>query len=410
MVKAVPIHLALLDQTIAMLANMGLENISLRTIAARADCTTAVIFQQHHSKAGLLSAAIDRALDQDAHAHAALVGQVAGLIGSREALADFIASYVTVRACQDVPRFWSEILFKSQQLPEARFQLQQWFAMRTRFWQDVLATVPADPALADMIAAYSIMEEIYAYPLLGDAQYRLLLHETARALIEGAFDTPNVHNRSPGISEMLGKVPWQANPEPTENGDMREQLLTHAIRAIVQSGIGTINQRSLSQNAGVSSSMIAYHFKDMKSFVNEAIWRALVQGIPPVLDPGRAAMPTTMQQWFEALETYVRPSIGDTAAGFYTVFARITGQACLLAGSRPSLMPLVHHLRALEGWGTHRVALSIQSQHAIVARDHAAAFGMWIKAEAVLREAGLRPPIASSSDIGDVARRIFAQR
>lgn len=410
MSKPVPIHLALLDQTIAMLARMGLENISLRTIAARADCTTAVIFQQYQGKAGLLSAAIDRALDQDSAAHAALLSQVSGLIGSREALADFIASYVTVRASQDVPRFWSEILFKSQQLPEARLQLQQWFAMRSQFWQDVLATAAADAALADMIAAYSIMEEVYAYPLLGDAQYRLLLHETTRALIETALDPAHVHNRSPSISEMLGKVPWPANTETADSADMREQLLTHAIHAIVENGIGMINQRSLSQKAGVSSSMIAYHFKDMKSFVNEAIWRALVQGIPPVLDPGRSAMPTTMQQWFEALETYVRPRIGDTPAGFYTVFARITGQACLLADSRPSLMPLVHHLRALEGWGTHRVALSIQAQHAVVARDHAAAFGMWIKAEAVLREAGLRPPIASGSAIGNVAQRIFPLR
>jgi len=410
MAKPVPIHLALLDQTIAMLARMGLENISLRTIAARADCTTAVIFQQYQGKAGLLSAAIDRALDIDSEAHAALLTQVSGLIGSREAVADFIGSYVTVRASQDVPRFWSEILFKSQQLPEARGQLQRWFAMRSGFWQDVLATAAVDAALADTIAAYSIMEEVYAYPLLGDAQYRLLLHETARALIETAFDPTHARHRSPGISAILGKVPWPANPETADSTDMREQLLTHAIHAIVENGIGTINQRSLSQKAGVSSSMIAYHFKDMKSFVNEAIWRALVQGIPPVLDPGRSAMPTTMQQWFEALETYVRPRIGDTPAGFYTVFARITGQACLLADSRPSLMPLVHHLRALEGWGTYRVALSIQPEHAVVARDHAAAFGMWIKAEAVLREAGLRPPIASGSVIGNVAQRIFPLR
>lgn len=407
--KALPIHLALLDQTIGMLAATGLENISLRTIAARAGCTTAVIFQQYQGKAGLLAASIDRALEQDAQTHATLLKQVAGLIGSREALADLLASYVTVRAGQDVPRFWSEILFKSQQLPDARPQLEHWFEMRTRFWRDVLATVAADTVLADMIAAYSVMEEVYAYPLLDDAQYRLLLHETARALVETAFGSVPKGKRALSISQTLDKAPWSANPEITDTADMREQLLDHAIHTIVEAGIGTINQRSLSQKAGVSSSMIAYHFKDMKSFVNEAIWRALVQGIPPVLDPGRATMPTTMQQWFEALETYVHPRIGDLPAGFYTVFARITGQACLLADSRPSLMPLVHHLRALEGWGTYRVAQSIQPENTLIARDHAAAFGMWIKAEAVLREAGLRPAVASANFIGDVARRIFPQ-
>ena len=40
MAKAVPTHEALLDQTIAMVAQAGLEKISLRTIAARSGFTT----------------------------------------------------------------------------------------------------------------------------------------------------------------------------------------------------------------------------------------------------------------------------------------------------------------------------------------------------------------------------------
>lgn len=408
MAKAVPIHKALLEHTISMLAREGLENISLRTIAARAGCTTAVIFQQYQGKAGLLAASLERAQVLDADAHAALAVQVRGLIRGHASLSDFIATYVSLRAGQEVARFWSEILFKSKQIPEAAPFLKTWFEMRRAFWRDILQDLAPNHALAEIVAVYTVMEEVYAYPLNGDLQYRLLLTETARALTGSSLGVGSAKSDPASISASLDKAPLPAAPGGAGAADMREQLLNHAIGAIVEDGIGTVSQRTMTEKAAVSSSMIAYHFKDMKSFVNEAVWRALVHGIPPALDPARAAMPGTMQEWFEALEGYVRPRIGQTPAGFYTAFARITGQACLLADSRPSLMPLVSHLRALEGWGTFRVARNLGSAEHLCGRDHAAAFGMWIKAEAVLREAELRAPIDHAGEISQVAHRIFA--
>lgn len=409
MARAVPIHQALLDQTIAMLAKVGLENISLRTIATQAGCTTAVIFQQYQGKAGLLAASLERALDRDNEAHSAMLADISGLITNHAVLSDFLANYISARANEDVPRFWSEVLFKSQQIPEGIPYMRRWFAMRTDFWQTVLGDAVNDGALAAIIAAYTVMEEVYAYPLAKDVQYQLLLNETARALTETSFGLTTCAVRPASVSATLDKAPLPSTSAPSSAFDMREQLLGHAIHTIVENGIGTVNQRTLTEKAGVSSSMIAYHFNDMKSFVNEAVWRALVYGIPAELDPDRGGgmMPTTMQSWFDALEIYVRPRIGNAPAGFYTGFARITGQACLLADSRPSLMPLVRHLRALEGWGTYRVGQALNPAVGVVARDQAAAFGMWIKAEAVLREAGLRNPTDGAKAIADVAQCIF---
>ncbi len=409
MVKPLPIRDALLDQTIAMVAQAGLERISLRTIASLAGCSTAVIFQHYQGKAGLLAAALERALARDAAAHAALIDQTRDLLKSHAAASDFVASYVSLRAGQDVPRFWSEILFKSKQLPDATPYLARWHAMRADFWQRAFADPTGEGALAAMIAGYVVMEEVYAYPLANDVQYQLLLRETTRALTAASFGPQAVSGRAPTISAILDKAPLPSASTQTTAFAMREQLLDHAIRAIVDNGIGTVNQRTLTEKAAVSSSMIAYHFDNMKSFVNEAVWRALVHGIPHELDPNRrdSVMPTSMAGWFDTLDLHVRPSAGDTPAGFYTGFARITGQACLLADSRSSLMPLVQHLRALEGWGTYRVSQSIDPAGGMVARDQAAAFGMWIKAEAVLREAGLCDPEDGAADIARVARRIF---
>jgi AcrR family transcriptional regulator len=408
MVKVAPIHDALLDQTIAMVAEVGLEQISLRTIAAQAGCTTAVIFQQYQGKAGLISASLERALARDMNAHEALFAQIDGLLASHSTLSDFMAGYVALRARQDVARFWSEMLFKSKQIAEGTPHLVRWHAMRVGFWRRVLAETPDGETLAAMIAGYTAMEEVYAYPLVDDPQYQLLMRETTRALTRAAFDPDVPEDRHTSVSAILDKAPLPSISQDTTAFVMREQLLGYAIQAIVEDGIGTVNQRSLAEKASVSSSMISYHFKDMKSFVNEAVWRALVHGIPRELDPSHdaAEMPGSLDEWFAMLDAHIRPRAGDMPAGFYTGFARITGQACLLADTRSSLMPLVQHLRGLEGWGTYRVSRTIDPSDRTLTRDRAAAFGMWIKAEAVLREAGLSD--AGVAGIARVAKGIFA--
>jgi len=48
--------------------------------------------------------------------------------------------------------------------------------------------------------------------------------------------------------------------------------------------------------------MIAYHFNDMKTFTNEAIWRALVKGIPGEFDPDTS--PRTFPEWVEFLHVH----------------------------------------------------------------------------------------------------------
>ncbi|MEH6759340.1 MAG: TetR/AcrR family transcriptional regulator [Parasphingorhabdus sp.] len=72
MSKAVSIREMLLDQTVAMIAERGLEKISLRVIASQPGCSTAIIFQQFQSKAGLIAHALEYALAKDDALHCSL--------------------------------------------------------------------------------------------------------------------------------------------------------------------------------------------------------------------------------------------------------------------------------------------------------------------------------------------------
>ncbi|WP_285020208.1 hypothetical protein [Novosphingobium sp. fls2-241-R2A-195] len=115
------------------------------------------------------------------------------------------------------------------------------------------------------------------------------------------------------------------------------------------------------KQANASLSMIAYHFGDTESFVNEAVWRALVQGIPIEVDPNRAdGLPlSAIDDWTELLARLIRPRQERELPGFYVGVARLIGQAALFARRRKDLLPVILHLRKIEGTGTFRASQTI---------------------------------------------------
>lgn len=121
------------------------------------------------------------------------------------------------------------------------------------------------------------------------------------------------------------------------------------------------------------------------------IWRALVNNIPGALDPSApvAEQPKELAEWLDRLDLMLQPGSGVRPPGFYIGFARLTAETCLLSQHDPSLLPLIAYLRALEGWGTYHVSRTIEPLASLIGRDHAAAFGVWIKAEGLLRRIDL---------------------
>jgi AcrR family transcriptional regulator len=186
-------------------------------------------------------------------------------------------------------------------------------------------------------------------------------------------------------------------------------LLDAAMQIINRVGVGGINQRAIARAVGVSPSMITYHFNDMKTFTTQAIWRALVQGIPVQLDPDHESeeLPRDLPEWLGILDNLLQPGQSGRDAGFYVGFSRLTGEACLMARRNPALLPLIIYLRGLEGWGTYRVSRAIEPLARRIGRDHASAFGIWIKAEAMLRSSGLVDSTRGIDRLTTAARLIF---
>jgi AcrR family transcriptional regulator len=382
----------LLDLTIDAAAAQGLDGVSLRAIASDAGASTTAIFQNYSGKAELIADAVRAAITRDEIFHNEMREQTCALVRGQLGFADFIVSYVELRADNAPARFLAEVLVKARDHPQCRDDLAQWHDARQRFWAGMISTQGIKAAFATIVADYVLMEEFYAFALVGQMQYRLLLHETARALCEAVFHDGRSTAMNGGVSLSLGITPYSARVPSTNGGHaVVGKLLDAAVELINRAGIGAINQRAIAKAVGVSTAMIPYHFKDMRSFTTQAIWHALVQDIPVQLDPDHEneGLPRNLADWLGILDTLLQSATAERDAGFYVSFARLTGEASLMAGRNPALLPLIEYLRGLEGWGTYRVGRAIEPLAQLIGRDHAAAFGVWIKAEAILRSAGL---------------------
>ncbi len=392
MKKAEEQRQALLAKTIDAVAVHGLGQFSLRRLASAAGSSTTAIFQNFSGKAELLEHAMGLAIARDAAFHEEVLKEAAGFLTTHISFADFLARYVMMRPALAHARFASEMLIALDDYSQCHGLLQQWHALRTAFWEKILEKLDARPGFAKVVSQFVLMEECYAYALDGELTYGMLLAETCRALSEVSFHAGSVGTVQSHVSLNLDTQPLSMRESDyQDDAPVKEQLLEEALRIIEQSGLDALNQRRIAENLGVSTSAIAYHFKDMKNFRNRAIWRALVNGIPSQLDPERPAIeqPRNIYQWLETLDDMLEPGTNERPPGFYIGFARLTGQVCLLSHHDRSLVPLISYLRALEGWGTYHVSRNITSLADLARRDHAAAIGMWIKSEALLRRVNL---------------------
>lgn len=402
-----PLRVALIEAAIEELAHHGLEAVSLRRVAAAIGRSTTTVFQHFGGKSGLLEASLEHALAGDRAFHEDFAHALQGLVLDHDGLAATIALYIEQRATAPLAGLWSEILFKSAQVADVAPILRRWHEMRVAFWQDIAGE--SRRALAPLLSAYVAMEENYARVLHTDLGYRLALRETISRLIDAAF-TRAAPASTPDADPAVRWLEAQpAPPAPTRTGDaaLGDRLLDLAAREIFQHGVMALTHRRLTALAGVSASMIIYHFGDMASFTNAAIWHALMQGLPSYLGPDRLphAPRQSMAEWTASLEQTVSRS--TAGPGYYIAYARIVGQTCLLARRDQSLVPLVRYLRAIEGMGVHGASQHSWPESLRMGRANGCGFAIWIKGFAILNES-LGSDGNESAVLRDAARVLVA--
>lgn len=373
----------LLQTAARQIVESGIEALSLRTVTAAVGKSTTAIVHGFGDKAGFIEAVVARARARDHAFHEAMRSTLAGIPLTPPILADLVVNYVLSRAVEPDARIFLEALYKARQFPGTSAILTQWNAERAQFWRCLLEESRFEH-LAAILPDYLAGEEAYAAALAGEAEYRLLLHASARDV--AGVSSGEEDAGAPLGSWIEGRAAFQSIDSKPLPAAM-EQALFAAVRSIEREGASGLNIKRLAEEEGVAHSQIIYHFGSFAAFRNQAIWRALMQGLPETIDskrPHPAAFPDGRS--LDALDAMVTPGSGGANPGYYVGYGRILGQACLAAQVDTGLKPLILHLRAIEGRGIFRASVHDWPNSHRLSRSRATPFAIWIKGHAILNE------------------------
>lgn len=374
------VRTVLIAATQQLVLQRGLHGLSLRAVAAAVGRSTTSVFQHFGSREALLQAALEDAVAGSAAWHNRYGAQLAGMPQDAASIAGMMAHYIVQSSASRPIRFCQQVLFTPGHLPDAPPLLAQWDGAQRAFWHGLLAGTPF-VRLSPVIATYAVVETAYATALADQAGYALLLRETCAALLQGVVGTHDPHARSGTVAEwLLARTVTPPALEPPAAGAM-QRLLDHAVSRILREGLAGLNLRSIARDAEVSPSLVNYHWGDFASFTRDAIWRALLHGLPRMLtQAGDRSL--SGDEWQVQLQAAIRPG-----GGFYVNYARILGQLGMEAARDPQFAPLLAWLRAIEGSGIHSASHSAWPGHLQLGRPVATGFAIWIKGRAILNEA-----------------------
>ncbi|EZP79306.1 TetR family transcriptional regulator [Novosphingobium resinovorum] len=382
-----------------VIASNGLEHMSLRAVGSAAGSTTAGIVHHFGDKAGFVRALMEAGFQAERDWHAGMAQRIEGAELGHLDFAEWVAWYVDQRAGSTMGLFWSELLFKSRFAPRSQEAIARWHELRIRFWETVLAANGRRRDFAPYLVSYLCMEEVCAHALAGDIYYELFKRESLRTVTAVLFGHRSAADRS--LSEWSDRrLPRYAMHAVIEGDTLPGRLIELAAKEVLEHGIRSLNQRVLAKKAGVSASMIIYHFGSMAAFENQAIWRAMAIGVPDATNPeADPANTSTLDKWAAMVGQTILPAKDERKAGFYCGYARMTGEVALLSRRKPELLPLIEHLRTLEGWASFGASQTIWKGVVNLTRNQAAAFAIWVKGQAIVNE-------IHSTEADDIEKRL----
>ena len=376
----------IVEAAIAQAALGGLDSLTLRDLARMVGKSTTVIVNLFGTKSGLIQAAGEEALRQDAAFHEGFFGSVADLPLERGSLLALCQTYLRRRVGGEAgfARIWEALLLDAAPTSEQRDLMERWHAMRCAAWRRYLARDARLDAFVEPLVAWLTFEQYYAGALCSRADYGVVAAEGLGAMIDRAFglaDGPATATFWYRDAMVLPQAPARdAEPEA-----MRRKLLDIAADQILAGGITAITNRSVSAVAATSTSTIAYHWPDMRHFVLDAVWHSVFRDMPGHLaghTPDGDPAVVDLDRWAAIMAPTV--AIGGEAEGFYVRYARLIASICIEARRDPSLRDLAMLLRGPEGGGTYYKQTGVWPAEFDLNRLAATRFALWIKAEALL--------------------------
>ncbi|KAK0341656.1 hypothetical protein LTR94_025499, partial [Friedmanniomyces endolithicus] len=184
-----PDALHIVDAALAQAASQGLDRLTLRDLARDIGKSTTVIVNLFGSKAGLIDAMAQEAMQRDREFHDRFFAELAGLSLSRDSLVALLRHYLRSRSApaNGFVLLWQSLLVEADPRPERRGLMRQWRDQTEQAWRDYLGAAPDLADLSKPLVSILTIEQFYAGALHERADYQLIAAEGMGALADRAL-------------------------------------------------------------------------------------------------------------------------------------------------------------------------------------------------------------------------------
>lgn len=380
----------IVSAALGLVAEGGLDGLTMRDLARAVGKSTTVIVNQFGAKQGLIEALGEAAFEADALYHQTFLAAAAKLALSRDALAALAGHYLRERASASASfvRVWEELLLVPNPGPRLAALMRRWETMRRQTWAQLLAPHRQADAVGAAVSTYLTLEQFYAGALAGRLDYEMIVAEGLGGLADRLLDRED-DDAAATESFIEQLIIPRAPAEGLDPTSMKVRLLDVAADQILSEGLGALTNRSVSTAVGTSTSTIAYHWPDMDRFIIDAVWHAVFREMPEYLDHRHAGAsgPPDVAQWGDLMVRTLTLGAAP-GSGFYVKYAKLIAQICLKARRDPAFAELAMILRGPEGGGTYVGRAEHWPPQFDLSRRGATRFALWIKGAALLSAAG----------------------
>lgn len=252
------LRLALIDSALALLAEGGRGDFSLRKVAERVGASGSAASHRFGDRAGLISETCRAALDRERADLARFAQRLPPLEARPEIIAPVLVEWLDQRTrwSRTQARVSCELILMSYREPQVVRYGAQLHAHYVDFLGRLAPTLP--PSACDLLALFLIAESPNWLVLADDSQFKLLSQETARraaamALGESA-ETPRFW------VDFNADRPMPQPPADAAEYGTKARIALSVAQIIAHEGAHAVTHRAIAKAASVSLSSLVHHF------------------------------------------------------------------------------------------------------------------------------------------------------
>ncbi|MEO0398924.1 MAG: TetR family transcriptional regulator [Pseudomonadota bacterium] len=344
------------------IASLGLNAVSARAVAAACNISPASINHRFGDKAGLITAALNSAIDLDVAALNMIADEISNATIPASRRADVLhhvisRQFVEHRVLATIR--WN-VFVETMRTGAYREVSRRWAESQAHFWRTTGKTLGLQPE--STMFAYHTAEHfgrgylISTKPLLFDGWCKDF---SCRLIERLSCEDLSFADDSPWRQAFIESEPKTSRPANVNGAEKVEQLINAAVRVIIQKGAASMTHRSVAKEAGVSLSATTYYFASLDDIYVKTYQNLVEEVISSNAYIKKHKKPAEKRS-LSLVAADLSKALSDIWSGEASDLTYAIAELDLLAASKPELRSLSDVLLARIGATSTNILRSIE--------------------------------------------------